>query len=163
MKKVDIETLCFNPFDKIGEEWMLVTAGDKEKANTMTASWGTMGILWNRKTITVFVRPSRLTKQFLDNNEYFSISFFKDEYRKILGYLGSISGRVENKIEKSGLKLIEIDNTVGFEEASLTFICRKMYHDKINEVKMSQQGKPFYPRGDYHEVYIGEIVSVYEK
>ena len=41
-----IEQLEFNPFEKIGTEWALVSAGSKQKANTMTISWGGVGVLW---------------------------------------------------------------------------------------------------------------------
>ena len=63
----------FNPFTKIGKEWALVTAGNKEKANTMTVSWGGVGVLWGQNVAFIFVRDSRYTKEFIDANEFFSI------------------------------------------------------------------------------------------
>ena len=58
MKKTDLKTLASeNAFDLIGKGGMLVTAGNKEKLNTMTASWGGIGWLWNRPVAFVFIRP----------------------------------------------------------------------------------------------------------
>ena len=45
-KEINLTDLQFNPFTKIGSQWMLITAGNKDGFNTMTASWGGMGVLW---------------------------------------------------------------------------------------------------------------------
>ena len=85
-KEVAIETLQFNPFTKIGKEWLLVTAGEKDHHNTMTASWGGMGVMWGKNVVTVFIRPQRYTKEFIDNSNTFSLSFFEDSYKSTLTY-----------------------------------------------------------------------------
>ena len=92
-KEMKAEELQFNPFTKIGKEWMLVTAGDEEKHNTMTASWGAMGIMWGKNVATVYIRPQRYTKEFIDKEERFTVSFFSEEYRQALEVCGSKSGR----------------------------------------------------------------------
>ena len=92
-KETDISTLKFNPFDKISRQWMLVTAGDNDSSNTMTASWGGVGIMWGKPVATVYIRPQRYTKEFIDQNEYFTLSFLSEEYRKALNVCGSVSGR----------------------------------------------------------------------
>ena len=81
-KEISIESLNFNPFEKISKEWMLITAGDEEKSNTMTASWGGVGIMWRKNVVTAYIRPQRYTKEFVDSNEMFTISFLPEEYRK---------------------------------------------------------------------------------
>ena len=40
MKKIEVKELKDNMFETISKEWMLVTAGTKDKFNTMTANWG---------------------------------------------------------------------------------------------------------------------------
>ena len=92
-KEVSIDSLQFNPFTKISKEWMLVTAGDEEKSNTMTASWGGVGIMWGKNVVTAYIRPQRYTKEFMDENELFTISFLPEEYRKALNVCGSVSGK----------------------------------------------------------------------
>ena len=85
-KEVKIEELSFNPFTKISKEWMLITAGDEEKHNTMTASWGGVGIMWGMNVATAYIRPQRYTKEFVDAEEMFTLSFFKEDYRKALRF-----------------------------------------------------------------------------
>lgn len=92
-KEVKMEELNFNPFTKIGTEWMLITAGDEKKFNTMTASWGGVGIMWNKNVVTTYIRPQRYTKEFVDANEYFTVSFYDKEYKKALNICGTRSGR----------------------------------------------------------------------
>ena len=69
----------------------------------------------------------------MDNNDYFTVSFFKGNKRKELAYLGKVSGRDENKIEKSGLTVVELEESVAFKEASYVFVCKKIYQDKIDK------------------------------
>ena len=90
-RETDIHTLKFNPFDKISKQWMLITAGDRTKSNTMTASWGGVGIMWGKPVATAYIRPQRYTKEFVDQNEYFTLSFLAEEYRKALNVCGSVS------------------------------------------------------------------------
>lgn len=75
-KEVDIKSLTFNPFTKIGSEWMLITAGDQSGYNTMTASWGGLGVLWGKNVATCYIRPQRYTKKFVDANDTFTLSFY---------------------------------------------------------------------------------------
>ena len=102
-QEIKVEDLNLNPFQLIGKDWMLITAGTKEQVNTMTASWGGMGVFWGKNVMTAYIRPQRYTKEFVDANDTFSISFFGEEYRKMLAYCGKVSGRDEDKIAKAGL------------------------------------------------------------
>ena len=95
-QKKDKTVLTMNPFDKIGKQWMLITSGDEDKANTMTASWGGVGVLWGSDVVYIFVRQSRYTKEFIDKTGHFSISFLGEEYRKALQHLGTVSGRIRS-------------------------------------------------------------------
>lgn len=132
-KKVDVKTLEMKPFEKIGSEWMLISAAKDGKANTMTASWGGIGVLWGKNVATVYIRPQRHTKEFVDAGDTFTISFFGGEHMKELGYLGKVSGKdVPDKIEQSGLHLTEVDGQPGFEEATQVLVCRKLYMTRSN-------------------------------
>ena len=103
-QEIAINSLEFNPFQKISKEWMLITAGDETKSNTMTASWGGLGIMWGKNIATVYIRPQRYTKEFVDQNDTFTISFLAEEYRKALNVCGSVSGKnVEDKWKEAGL------------------------------------------------------------
>ena len=130
-KTVHINTLDMNPFTKIGKEWLLITAGTVDNCNTMTASWGGLGFLWNRNVATVYIRPQRYTKLFVDDNDTFTLSFFGRDFRKALTYLGQTSGRDEDKIATAGLTSYLLENTVGFEEAEMIFVMKKCYQTSI--------------------------------
>lgn len=164
MKKVELSSLSNNIFDEFNKGWALLSVGNEEKNNTMTISWGQAGHLWHRNIITVFVRPQRFTNEFMENNDYFSVSFFEGQNKKELAYLGKVSGRDEDKITKSGLTKIFLENVLSFSEASYVFICKKIYKDKINHNNFVDKSiENEYPNKDYHNVYIGEIISVYKK
>lgn len=178
MKLLNIKDLKINPVDLIGNRWMLVSAGKKSKFNTMTASWGQIGALWGhglngKGTVTIFIRPSRYTDRFINTNKCFSLSFFDDKYKKDLSYLGSHSGRDEDKISKTNLHVKFIDQVPTFKEASLVLICKKIYKGKINQKGFIDKSittsfyknatKNIYNNSSYHNVYIGEILKIYTK
>lgn len=169
MKKVNFDELNFNPYSKIGNEWMLISAGNKDSYNTMTASWGEFGSLWGhgagRPVATVFIRPSRYTKQFVDNNEYFSLCFFDETYKKDLGYLGTVSGKDEDKVSKTKLIPAFTDKAPYFEQAQIVLVCRKLYAQDIKEECFAAKDvvDNVYPLKDFHTMYIGEIVETYIK
>ncbi len=154
----------FNTFSQIGEKWMLITAGNKEKFNTMTASWGMMGILWNKDVATAFVRPQRYTFEFLEKNDYYTLSFFESKYKKQLSYCGRNSGRNVDKIKETGLTPIFDEQAPYFKEASTVFICKKIYGQFISpegfiDVDLDKN----YENKDYHKMYVGEIIKCLEE
>ena len=149
-------------FSLIGDRWMLVAATDKSgKTNAMTASWGGMGVLWGKKVAFVFIRPQRYTKRFVDEAAKFTLSFFDDSYKNMLGYMGKVSGKDEDKIAKSGLTVTDRNGAPVFKEASLTLVCRKMYRDTLKEENFIDKSniEKWYPQKDYHDVYVAEIVE----
>lgn len=164
-KEIKLGELLFNPFNKIGKEWMLIAAGDEKKFNAMTASWGGVGVLWGKNVATTYLRPQRYTKEFVDANELFTIAFFNPNFREALNICGSVSGRDEDKIKKAGLTPLFIDGTTSFQEAELILICKKLYHDTIKPalfIDPEIDGK-WYPEKDYHTMYISEILKVLVK
>lgn len=170
MSVKDFNTDIFKLFD---DQWALVTVGDKHKFNTMTISWGTLGSLWGnahkgKNICTVFVKPARYTHEFLDANEYFTVSFFDQTYLKALGILGSKSGRDGDKVTEAGLTPKFLENGVTFEEAKTTFVLRKIYKHDLEKDKMpSDVVAQFYATDSLadvpHTMYIGEILDVIEK
>ncbi len=166
-REIDIEKLEFHPFSKIGKEWMLITAGTKEKFNTMTASWGGVGVNWGKNVATTYIRPQRYTKEFVDANETFTISFYGEEYKKALNICGTISGRDEDKVKKAGLTPYFVDDTVAFGEANIILVCKKLYETVLEPEGFIEDAKEldekWYPQKDYHTMYISEIVKVLVK
>ena len=157
-----IKLLKGNLFSMLDDEWMLITAGTKESFNTMTASWGGFGILWNKPVAFIFIRPQRHTLGFVDNEDYFTLSFFGEKYRDILSFCGSRSGREVDKVAETGLVPLETGNgAIYFEQAKLMLECSKLYRDKIRpeNFMMRELEKKIYRQKDYHFIYVAEIVS----
>lgn len=164
-KEIKAEELTMNPFTKIGKEWLLITAGNEEKCNTMTASWGSMGVMWGKNAVTIYIRPQRYTKEFVDREETFTISVLPEQYRKALNYCGTVSGKEIDKIKEAGLTPCFVEGTAGIAEAEMVMVCRKMYHDDIKPEcfdETANDGK-WYPEKDYHTMYIAEVVKVLVK
>ncbi|MCD6578127.1 flavin reductase [bacterium] len=153
-----------NVFDLIGNKWMLITAGNKENFNTMTASWGGFGRLWNKNVATIYVRPTRYTYRFLEEEPSFTLSFFQKEHKDILKFCGSHSGRDHNKIKETGLTPLFIqDNLVGFKESYLIISCKKIYFDDLDPKNFLDKRINNEYENDYHRIYIGEILNCYLK
>jgi flavin reductase (DIM6/NTAB) family NADH-FMN oxidoreductase RutF len=151
-----------NPFQLIGREWMLVTAGDADKENTMTASWGGLGVMWGKNVAFIVLRPQRYTKEFVDRLENFSLSFLDSSYKKQLSYLGGVSGRDEDKIAKSGLTLQHSEKAPYFEESNTVIICKKLYAQAYQPECFKVEGldSEWYPKKDYHTLYVAEIEKI---
>lgn len=164
-KEVDVKKMDKNPFSMIGDEWMLITAEKEGKINTMTASWGGVGIMWGKTVATAYIRPQRCTKGFVDSSDYFTLTFFNGKQKKAMGYLGSVSGYDEpDKIEKTDLHVIEFDGHPSFEEAALVLVCRKLYAQEMKPESFMrpEEIKEWYSDKDFHTMYIGAIVKAYE-
>jgi flavin reductase (DIM6/NTAB) family NADH-FMN oxidoreductase RutF len=147
-----------NVFKLIGKDWMLITAGTRDSFNTMTASWGGMGVLWDKKVSFAFVRPTRYTFEFLEQSEIYTLSFLDEQYRDILMYCGTKSGRDVNKVAETSLTPVFGDCAVYFAEARLVIECRKIYAQDIVPANfLDQTIDDYYPKKDYHRMYIGEI------
>ena len=152
----------FNPFTKIGKEWALVTAGSREKANTMTVSWGGVGVLWGKNVAFIFVRDSRYTKEFIDANEFFSITFLSGQYRHALYCCGSHSGRDEAKFAAAGLTLATRHNIPYVDEGNSVLLCEKMSATRITEDSflLPEIKEKWYKDGDMHTMYVAEIIDI---
>ena len=161
-KKTSVYDLPFNVFEEINKNWMLITAKNPDgKVNTMTASWGMMGEIWGKEAVTVYIRQSRYTKEFVDSQDYFTLSLF-DGYKKELGVLGSKSGRDGDKISEVGFTIEEVDNQPTFSQCKAVLVCKKMYQDDIAIKDMKEDiTKAMYQDGDQHTMYIAEIVGCY--
>lgn len=160
--EININDLELNPFQAIGKDWMLITAGNEEKINTMTASWGGMGVLWGENVVTAYIRPQRYTKKFVDEQDCFSLCFF-DGYKKELSVLGTVSGKDTDKINDVHFTPIFLDNVPAFKEAKLVFIVEKLYEDNIKPelFKESSLDSKWYPEKDYHTFYIAKVKKIY--
>ena len=159
-REIHPESVSRSPIDMIGRDWMLITSGSMDSYNTMTASWGGMGFLWNRPVVFCFVRPERYTYGFMEKNELFTLSFFEEKYREALNFCGAKSGRDHNKAAEAGLSpRVTADGTVFFDESVLYYECRKIYfHDLDRSRFLDPSIEKNYQNTGLHRMYVGEIV-----
>ena len=158
------EADIFSIFD---EEWALLTAGTPERFNSMTVSWGGLGTLWGKPVATVYVRDSRYTLEFMENSDYFTVSFYPEECRKALGIFGSKSGRDTDKAAETGFipAAVEAGEAAGkavtYGQAKKTLVCRKLYKQRMDLMAMPEDVRAeMYADGDDHNLFIGEVVEI---
>ena len=165
MRNIEPKDLDLNVFSAIGERWMLITAGTAGECNTMTASWGGLGVIWGGPSAICYIRPQRYTKEFVDREEYFTLAFFGPEHHDHLALCGSKSGRDVDKVKACGFTVQTARcGAPYFEEAELVFVCRKRFVQPMDPAAFPQEYQErFFPQKDYHVMYIGEIVEVLEK
>ncbi len=164
MNEIKASSLQKTPFEMIGKDWMLISAGDENKYNTMTASWGGLGVLWNKNVVFAFVRPQRFTFEFLNDSDYFSCSFFEEKYRDALSFCGKYSGRDYDKAKECNITPNFTEDAPYFDEAKTVIVCKKLYVQQMTEDSIIDESiKANYNCDDYHYVFVGEIVKVLEK
>ncbi|MBQ4354464.1 MAG: flavin reductase [Clostridia bacterium] len=171
-KKITPEELTENAFRLIGKDWMLVTSANStdgmkggEDYNTMTASWGGVGILWNKPVAFVFIRPQRHTFRFTEKNSRMTLSFFTEDYRPALSFCGKFSGAEKDKAADCGLTPVsdctQDGRAVWFAEAKLVLKTRKLYEDDLKKSAfLDDAALANYRAGDFHKMYICEIEEV---
>ena len=165
MKELNVREIKQNAVSLIADDWALLTAGDKDKWNTMTVSWGGIGELWGKDVTFVFVRPQRYTKEFIDNSDYFTLSFFDNEYKDALRLCGRKSGRDIDKSQATGLTPAFDGEATYLEQAKLVIVCKKIAAQPMNPDCILDKDiiDDCYIAGDFHTSYVGEIVKVLEK
>lgn len=164
-REIAAEAFDASPFRRIGKDWMLIAAERGGKVNAMTASWGGMGVMWNKNVAFIVIRPQRYTKEFVDGSGMFSLNFLDGSRRADLNYFGSTSGRDEDKIAKTGLTVERADGASYFGEADTVFLCRKLYAQPYREECFLDQAivGEMYPKKDFHTLYVGEVIRILVK
>lgn len=162
------EDFLLNPFNYFSQPGgMLVCAGNRDKSNAMTIGWGALGNLWGHgtNTVTVYVAEKRFTREFMENNDYFTIMTFKD--RDVLRYMGTRSGRDGDKAAALGLHVAYTENgTPYYEEAECVIECKTMYSQEFApEHFRDDVPRNFYDgfAAGYHSFYIGKIIKAMKK
>lgn len=156
-----VDAAVSEAFRTIGQEWALLTAGNKDAFNAMTISWGSLGFVWQRPIVTVMVRPQRYTHEFIEKSDLFTVSFYQNQ-RKALNVMGSKSGRDSDKVALSGLTPRFLDGAVTFGEAYLSVVARTLYKTRMTPAGLTEPAldETFYPKKDHHSIYMAEIVDI---
>ena len=161
---IPIDKLRVNIHHLWDKGWFLLTSGNfaHKKFNSMTVSWGSLGIMWGKPIVQVVVRPTRYTFKFMEESPDFTLCAFPETCRKALNLLGSRSGRDSDKIKESGLTSCKSSRVVSpsYVEANLVIECKKIYSDVFKpELFLDPSIESHYQLGDYHRFYIGEILN----
>jgi len=154
------EEILESAFKLIGNDWMLITSGTKKSFNTMTASWGGLGVLWDKNICLCFIRPQRYTYKFMEKYKFFTFSFFPERYRSVLDFCGNNSGRDVDKIKATGITpAVGKTGAIYFKEAKLVIESKKIYFDDLNPGHfLEKEIFEIYPEKGYHRMYIGEVM-----
>ena len=150
-----------NMYELFNKGWALVTAGGIDDFNTMTVSWGSLGTLWNRSIVTVYIKPCRYTHEFMEKYDRFTVSFFDPRYRKDLSLLGSKSGREGDKLALTGLDPVAVGSCVSFSQAKATIVCHKIYQADFDPAGIPADVMDrYYTSEAPHTMYIGEVEMI---
>ncbi|MBE7007927.1 MAG: hypothetical protein E7422_02070 [Ruminococcaceae bacterium] len=148
-------------FSQFNKKWALLSAGTIDDFNAMTISWGGMGTLWSRDVVTVYVKPVRYTWQYMEKNDYFTVSFYPEANKRDLSVMGSKSGRECDKVALTSLTPKALANGVTFEQAETTIVCRKLYWQDLTRSVMPQDVvSTYYKEEEPHRMYVGEVVDI---
>ncbi len=160
-KEVNIRDIDKSAVKMISDEWALVTASADGVTNSMTVSWGGIGEIWGKDVVYIFIRPQRYTYELLEKTDVFSMSFFGGEYKKELTYFGRNSGRDVNKYEATGFSTVTFDSVECVEQAKVNLVLKKLAFQDIDPKGFIDEAIENNYNGDYHRVYIAEIVKTY--
>ncbi len=161
-KEIKLSEMKENPVALFKEQWALVTAGNSEKLNTMTVSWGAVGELWGMDMATIYIRPQRYTEEFLDREDYFTITFYPEDKKGIHKICGSKSGRDIDKVKACNLTPCFDEAAPYFKEAEIVILCRKVAKSRFNPDEIIDKSviDRFYEIKDFHYIYQGAVEKV---
>lgn len=159
-----------NMIKVIGQQWMLVTAGNECSFNMMTASWGATGCIWGKPATFIMIRDSRYTYEFIEREQAYTLCFFGEEYKRALNICGTRSGRTTDKVQETGLTpIVTPSGLMAFREARLIIECRNMFEQRMDTAHFNPTYKDetindFYTRDQaIHQLFISEITGVWVK
>lgn len=160
-RTVEPKNIKDNLIKCLADEWALITAGNKDGYNMMTASWGFMGEMWGNDSVAVVIRPQRYTMEFIEKNDYFTVSFYGDR-KDIHKVCGSKSGRDIDKTKETGLTPVKSEKYVYFKEARMVLVVKKQFVSRMSEENFIDKTilDKWYPQKDYHNLIIGKIEKV---
>ncbi len=151
-------------FKQFSTDWAIAAAGKPGDGNGMTIAWGGMGTIWNKPVVTLYVRPCRYTHDFLEREDYFTVTFYDEKYREALNIMGTKSGKDCDKAALAGLTPVAVGESIGYAEAKVTVLCRKIYTQELELSLMpADVVQRQYPDNEPHTMYIGEVVEIIEK
>ncbi|MBQ9896812.1 MAG: hypothetical protein IJQ63_09095 [Synergistaceae bacterium] len=149
----------------VGKDLALLTAGTREKFNSLTIMYGAKGMIWGKNAYFAFIKPERFTWEFINSNNYFTVSYFPPELDYIHKIFGFKSGRYADKVKEAGLTPEFLTHGISFQEAREVFECRKIYMKQFDRSDIPSEILAKYDdpndiiHGQCHYQIIGEIIN----
>lgn len=167
MREIDIGFTRYlkETFEMMNEVGLLLASGDMEKSNVMAIGWGTAGIIWGKPMFVVLVRPSRYTYGLIEKMGQFTVNVPFPEMEEVVSFCGSVSGRNHHKFKEKNLTAIPGRQVKcpAIRECSISYECRVVHKNDVIPAELFGDISPeYYPQGDYHRVYFGEILAAYK-
>lgn len=158
---LDFKTDIFKLFDR---KSALLTVGDLDEFTTMPVKWGTIGMVWDKPVVTVFVGPSQYIYREMDWTDYFTLSFYPEEYKEILASIGPENGSDEKALRALGLSTMEACESVSFYDADVTFLCRKTFQQRLGQASAASSApivRSYHLGEKGYDMFIGEVVVIF--
>ncbi len=160
-REISIDECDANFIQRLSTDYSLVSATSDNKTNMLTVAWAQMGYLWNRPVATVYIRPSRYTKEFIDASGRFTVSFIAGHPDAMM-YLGRHSGRDGDKLAQTELTLLDYEGDPVYAQADLVLVCRLIYTQQLDLGQLLDDSveNAHYSNGNVSIAYIGQIEKV---
>jgi len=153
-------------FGVMNQMGVLLVSGAIDKPNVMTIGWGTAGIIWGKPTFITLVRPSRYTHGLIEKGKEFTVNVPTLEMEEVVSFCGTASGRDHDKFKEKNLTSLpgkKVKCPV-IKECSVFYECRVVHKNLVIPGELFPGIRSeFYPQGDYHTLYFGQILAAYKK
>ncbi len=169
-KQISPKEITDSVFTLVGRDFFAITAGNKDHYNSMIGSGGGMGVLFKKPCTWCVVRTDRYTLELILKEQTYTLSYFPDECKEQMFFLGSKSGRDTDKMKDVGLTGIETPSgNMSYQEARLIVECQLTQITTPNPDDFcTQEAKDYIAEAykdanDYRKYLFGEITHVWER
>jgi len=171
-KKIEATELTDNVFKLVGQDYTVITAGSDSLHNSMTASYGGWGQLFELPVTWCFLNASRYTLEVIKKEQTYTMSYFPERYKEQVLFFGSKSGRNSEKMKENILTYVETPaGNITYKEARLIIECKLLSITETDPKDFySEKGKTFVEKGmkdgngkEFHKLVFGEITNVWVK
>lgn len=157
-----------NIFKLVGKDFTVITAG--ETPNSMVASWGGVGIMFNKPVTWNFLRANRFTLEKIRETGTYTMCYFPDQYKGDIMQFGTKSGRNTDKMAQTKLTpMATPDGYPAYAEAKIIIECKLIAASTVSKDEFyTEEAKTFLQEGfddakDWHKLVYGEITKIYIK
>jgi flavin reductase (DIM6/NTAB) family NADH-FMN oxidoreductase RutF len=172
MPRVDLDpdywlghpALARETYERMTQEGILIASLDaRGNLNPMTIGWGLFGLIWGRPMFQVLVRPSRYTYGCLEHTGDYTVNVLPEGLSDVAAVCGIESGRDLDKMAQCELTPLPSKRIAspGITQATIVFECMVVHYNDVQQSTFPEEIiTDYYPEGDFHRVYFGQIMAV---